>query len=96
MLSVQYTEGTPMTKATTEKRFTQAVQSYDRAGTEALRSCTGANKQQQEEPDHDTWFHEQVQRGLESANLGRLIDGSEVESRFAVKRALGQKIGNAE
>ncbi len=38
--------------------------------------------------DHDTWFCQQVRRGLESANTGNLIPAAEVEAKFAARRAL--------
>lgn len=36
---------------------------------------------------HDTWFRRQVQIGLDSANAGNLISSTEVEAKFAAKRA---------
>ena len=37
-------------------------------------------QQQQEAAEHDTWFRHQVQAGLDSANAGRLVPATEVET----------------
>lgn len=46
-------------------------------------TCEGCER----EPAYDVWFRRQVQAGLDSANAGNLIPSSEVEARFAARRA---------
>jgi len=46
-----------------------------------------ARVRHQKAVEHDAWFRRQVQAGLDSANVGRLIPAAEVEARFAEKRA---------
>jgi predicted transcriptional regulator len=43
-------------------------------------------RQQQEVAEHDAWFRDQVQTGLDSANAGRLVPADEVEAEFAARR----------
>ena len=38
--------------------------------------------------EHDSWFCQQVQVGLNSANAGRLVSAKEVEAVFALRRVL--------
>lgn len=38
-------------------------------------------------PDNEIWFRQQVQTGLDSANAGHLVSASDVEARFAARRA---------
>jgi len=44
-------------------------------------------QQHQAAGEHDAWFRRQVQAGLDSANAGRLVSGTEVEAKFAARRA---------
>ena len=55
-----------------------------------------AKKRQQDMAEHDAWFRQQVQKGIESANAGDLISANEVEAEAADWRAeTRRKIANA-
>ncbi|MCK7460028.1 hypothetical protein [Idiomarina aminovorans] len=41
--------------------------------------------------DHDAWFQQQVQAGIESAKADNLISAVEVEAKFAARRATTQR-----
>jgi predicted transcriptional regulator len=43
--------------------------------------------QQQTSTDHEVWFRQQVQAGLDSANAGNLVSAADVEAQFAARRA---------
>ncbi len=71
-----------------KSQFAQAAKSRDRSGAQLLRDFMRAFVQQQQEvAEHDAWFREQVQVGLDSANAGKLVPAAEVEARFAARRA---------
>lgn len=68
--------------------FSTAAKARDRSGAQLLRDFMREFVQQQQEAAaHDAWFRRQVQIGLDSANAGNLIPASEVEAKFAAKRA---------
>lgn len=68
--------------------FSTAAKARDRSAAQLLRDFMREFVQkQQEAAAHDAWFRRQVQIGLDSANAGNLIPASEVEARFAAKRA---------
>ena len=68
--------------------FAQAAKAKDRTGAQLLRDyMRDFVRQQQEAAEHDAWFREQVQIGLDSANTGHLIPADEVEAKFATRRA---------
>lgn len=67
--------------------FSTAAKARDRSGAQLLRDFMREFVQQQHEASaHDTWFHRQVQLGLDSANAGNLIPAAKVEATFAAKR----------
>lgn len=69
-------------------QFMTAAKGRDRTGAQLLRDfMRDFVRQQQEAVEHDAWFRRQVQIGLDSANAGKLIPTSEVEAKFAAKRA---------
>lgn len=71
-----------------KSEFSTAAKNCDRNAAQLLRDFMRQFVQQQQEAaTHDAWFRRQVQIGLDSANAGNLIPASEVEARFAVKRA---------
>jgi predicted transcriptional regulator len=43
-------------------------------------------KRQQDEAEHDVWFRQQVQAGLDSANAGNLVAADDIESEFTARR----------
>jgi len=68
--------------------FSAAAKNRDRNAAQLLRDFMREFVQQQQEAAaHDAWFRRQVQIGLDSANAGNLIPASEVEAKFAAKRA---------
>jgi len=68
--------------------FSLAAKACNRSGAQLLRDfMRDFVRQQQEDAAHDTWFHRQVQIGLDSANAGDLLPASEVEARFEARRA---------
>ena len=71
-----------------KNEFAMAAKARDRTGAQLLRDFMREYVQQQQEAaEHDAWFRRQVQAGLDSANAGRLVPASEVETRFAARRA---------
>lgn len=68
--------------------FSAAAKSQDRNAAQLLRDfMRDFVRQQSEAIDHDRWFRRQVQAGLDSANAGQLMPATEVEAKFAAKRA---------
>lgn len=68
--------------------FSAAAKARDRSGAQLLRDFMREFVQTQHNTaEHDAWFREQVQAGLDSAHAGRLIPAVEVEARFAARRA---------
>lgn len=75
-----------------KESFAQAAKANDRTAAQLLRDFI---KQQQDAQQYDQWFRQQVQMGIESANVGNLLLASDVEEKFAIKReAAQQKLGS--
>jgi predicted transcriptional regulator len=71
-----------------KNEFSKAAKMRDRTGAQLLRDFMRDYVQQQlHAADYDTWFREQVQLGLDSANAGRLLPAADVEAHFAARRA---------
>lgn len=71
-----------------KNEFAAAAKAHDRTGAQLLRDFMREFVQKQQEvAEHDAWFRRQVQAGLESADAGRLVPATEVEARFAARRA---------
>lgn len=71
-----------------KSQFATAAKERDRTAAQLLRDFMREFVREREEAaEHDAWFRRQVQTGLESANAGNLVPASEVETRFAAKRA---------
>ena len=71
-----------------KREFSTAAKCRDRSGAQLLRDfMRDFVRQQQEVAEHDTWFRQQVQIGLDSANAGRLVPAEDVEVQFAARRA---------
>jgi predicted transcriptional regulator len=64
--------------------FATAAKARDRTGAQLLRDFV---QRQQDAAEHDAWFREQVQIGIESATAGNLIPSADVEAHFAARRA---------
>jgi predicted transcriptional regulator len=61
--------------------FADAAKAQDRTGAQLLRDyMRNYIADQQSAADHDAWFRSEVQKGLDSANAGRLIPAEEVEA----------------
>lgn len=68
--------------------FSTAAKVRDRTGAQLLRDFMREFvSQQKEAAEHDVWFRRQVQMGLDSANAGCLVTTTEVEAKFAARRA---------
>ncbi len=71
-----------------KNEFSTAAKTRDRSAAQLLRDfMRDFVRQQQEATEHDAWFRRQAQIGLDSANAGNLIPATEVEAKFAAKRA---------
>ncbi len=71
-----------------KEQFTTAAKVRDRSGAQLLRDFMREFVQQQQViADHDQWFRQQIQTGLNSANAGNLVPAAEVEAKFAARRA---------
>ena len=77
--------------------FATAAKSKDRTGAQLLRDFMREYVQRQQQmEEHDIWFRQQVQRGVDAANAGQLISGDDVEAQFAQRRAATQRRLDAE
>jgi predicted transcriptional regulator len=71
-----------------KEQFTLAAKGRDRSGAQLLRDFMREFVlQQQTSTDHEVWFRQQVQAGLDSANAGNLVSAADVEAQFAARRA---------
>jgi predicted transcriptional regulator len=82
-------EGAHMSEATFTFRvdealkndFASAAKARDRTGAQLLRDFMRAFVQQQAQAaEHDAWFREQVQIGIDAANAGEVLSADEVEA----------------
>lgn len=70
-----------------KENFVTIAKSMDRKGAQLLRDyMRDFVRQQTEKEEHDTWFREQMQVGLEAANAGDVISAEEVEAEAAAWR----------
>lgn len=77
---------------TLKNEFATAAKARDRTGAQLLRDFMREFVQMQQEiVEHDAWFRREVQTGLDSANAGRLVPASEVEAKFAARRAVTRR-----
>lgn len=68
--------------------FAAAAKACDRTGAQLLRDFMRQFVQsQQDAAAHDTWFRDQVQIGIDSANAGDVLSADEVESEAEAWRA---------
>lgn len=81
-----------------KQNFAAAAKASDRTGAQLLRDFMREFVQQQQDiRQHDQWFRQQVQIGIDSADAGSLLSASDVEARFAARRAAAQqKLNNAD
>ena len=67
---------------------TSAAKAHDRTGAPLLRDFMRSYVAQQEETQqYDTWLAKKVEQSRVSAEAGNLIPASDVEARFAARRA---------
>lgn len=75
-----------------KSEFASAAKADDRTGAQLIRDfMRDYIRRRQEAAEHDVWFRQQVQIGLDSANAGRLVPAAEVEAKFAARRAATRK-----
>ena len=67
--------------------FSTAAKSRDRTGAQLLRDFMREYVREQEAAEHEEWFRQQVQVGLDSANAGDVIPAAEVEAEAEAWRA---------
>ena len=73
---------------TLKSEFTTAAKSSDRNAAQVLRGfMRDYVRQQQEAAEHDAWFREQVQTGIDAANAGDVLTANEVEAEAQAWRA---------
>lgn len=71
-----------------KNQFAAAAKARDRNSAQLLRDFMREFVQQQQDlAEHEGWFRQQVQVGLNSAKSGRLLPAREVETRFSARRA---------
>ena len=71
-----------------KSNFASVAKSLDRTGAQLLRDyMRDIVRRQREAEEHDAWFREQVQIGLDSANAGKLTSNKKAEAMFAARRA---------
>lgn len=71
-----------------KRSFASVAKSLDRTGAQLLRDyMRDIVRRQREAGEHNAWFREQVQIGLDSANAGKLISDEDVEARFITRRS---------
>jgi predicted transcriptional regulator len=74
-----------------KSEFSKAARSRDRSSAQLLRDFMREYVQQQQRlAEHESWFKEQVNQGLDSANAGNLVPANDVEAKFSARRALTQ------
>ena len=70
-----------------KKNFASVAKSLDRSGAQLLRDyMRDIVRRQREAEEHDAWFRQQVQIGLNSADAGELMSNEDVEARFSARR----------
>jgi predicted transcriptional regulator len=73
---------------TLKAEFSNAAKANDRTGAQLLRDfMRDFVQRQQEAAEHDTWFRQRVQVGLDAANAGDLVSAEEVEAEAVAWRA---------
>lgn len=71
-----------------KRSFASVAKSLDRSGAQLLRDyMRDIVRRQREAEEHDAWFRQQVQIGLDSADAGKLMSNEDVEARFSARRA---------
>lgn len=61
--------------------FTSAARARDRTGAQLLRDFMRSFVQQQTQAaEHDAWFREQVQIGIDAAKAGEVLSTDEVDA----------------
>lgn len=72
--------------------FAQAAKAQDRTGAQLLRDFMREFvRSQQQAAEHDLWFRQQVQTGLDAANAGDLHSAEAVEADAASWREAARR-----
>lgn len=72
--------------------FANAAKARDRTGAQLLRDFMRSFVQQQTQAaEHDAWFRQQVQAGIDAANAGEVLSADEVEAEALTWRAETQR-----
>lgn len=72
--------------------FAQAAKAQDRTGAQLLRDFMREFvRNQQQAAEHDAWFRQQVQAGLDAANAGDLHSAEVVEADAASWREAARR-----
>ncbi len=67
--------------------FSEAAKAHDQTGAQLLRAfMRDYVRRQQDAAEYDTWFRQQLQAGLASANAGNLIPDDNIDAEFAALR----------
>ena len=65
---------------TLKSAFADAAKAHDRTGAQLIRDfMRDYVSGERQVAEHDAWFRQQVQVGLDSANAGRLVSDDDVE-----------------
>ena len=73
-------------------QFSTVAKAQDRTGAQLLRDFMREYVQrQQTAAEHDVWFRQQVQMGLDAAKAGDLVPAEEVEAEAVAWRAETQR-----
>ena len=67
--------------------FATAAKAQDRSSAQLLRDFMRDFVRRQKQADeHDDWFRQQVEIGIEAANSGKVVGADEAEAHFAQRR----------
>jgi predicted transcriptional regulator len=80
-----------------KSEFAAAAKARDRTGAQLLRDfMRDFVRQQQSSAEHDAWFRQQVQAGLDAAAAGDLVSSETVEAEAAAwQRETRQKLASS-
>ncbi|MFC7366882.1 CopG family ribbon-helix-helix protein [Vreelandella zhaodongensis] len=70
--------------------FSSVAKAHDRTGAQLLRDFMRSYVAQQQAQDYDSWLIAKVEQSRASAEAGNLIPATDVEAKFAARRAATQ------
>ncbi|HDR8954372.1 CopG family ribbon-helix-helix protein [Burkholderia vietnamiensis] len=72
--------------------FSTAAKAHGRTGAQLLRDfMRDYVKQQRESIEYDAWLRAKVERSRVSADIDNLVPAAEVDTEFAVRRAITRR-----